>query len=184
MKYSEITADTGLTEAAINAIKRQMDSMQKMENLGIAKVARPSPAAQKALGRQELLKLNDEVYRRFVGLISDAGLPVSEIGSLGKMLVAAGSDDDKLAILARVRTDLEPQIVEKRLTGSNKPAPARQLRQHLGFIAPFSGKETELVEANLSKGEEHAEAIDAAIEVLTEVARLQMIRNSEINQED
>jgi hypothetical protein len=183
-KFDEISRDTGATPATISNLKREMEADQKMDNLGIS--VKPSTAAKKALGRQDILKLNDEVYRSFTALAHDSGLPVAELDEIGRTLVKAGSDDEKLATLARLRSDMEAQIRDRNLypPGKGASAPSRQLRQHLGFVVGYAGRESELIEVNLSKGEEYVGTVYAAITVLTTLANLQGVRNTEINRED
>lgn len=172
-KAEQIGRAIGVKASGVTAVKKEIDAASKLRRVGLDPNGSLRGASLRALGTKEALGLNDLPYKELASIAADARLNASEIVSAAKEARASGSDTAAADSLATLRTELGDRIREQALTGNAKPPVARQLRQHLGFVTKFSGREQELIETDPKVGPKHAETIETAIKVLTAVLGMQ-----------
>jgi hypothetical protein len=172
-KAEQIGRAIGLAPAGVTQVKKEIDAAAKLQRVGLDANGSLKGASLRALGAKDVLALNDVPFRELAALAADAELNASEINSAAKEARATGSDAAQVELITKLRTELGDRIVEKGLTGSAKPPVSRQLRQHLGFVTKFSGREQELIETDPKVHATHVEALTNAVTVLTEVLRMQ-----------
>ena len=178
---TRIAALIGLTELAVRGIlaeKRVRERAKKMDihlngNLGAGQL-RKIGSADKGL--------NDAPFKELLLLTDDADLSPGEIAALIRDLKAAKSDDAALTILETEREARRQQIAERKATGKpGKPAAPAKLRQSLGFLLGYKGKQLileEMVEHNPNTRKEHLNQIEDASLLLAQLIELQREYNA------
>lgn len=169
----QIARAIGLKPASVTAVKKEIDASKKLQHVGLDDNGSLKGASLRALGAKDVLNLNDVPFKELALLSADAGLNASEIIATAKTARESGSDSGALEYLAQERVDLGDRIAEHELTGSRKPPVSRQLRQHLGFVTKFAGREHELVETDPKVAAAHAETVRNAIAVLEALLKAQ-----------
>jgi hypothetical protein len=172
-KAEQIGRAIGLAPAGVTQIKKEIDAAEKLRRVGLDANGALKGASLRALGAKDVLALNDVPFKELAMLAADAGLNASEINSTAKDARTTGSDAAQVELISNLRTEFGDRIREKSLTGSGKPPMSRQLRQHLGFVTKFAGREQELLETDPKVHATHVEALSNAIAVLSEVLRMQ-----------
>lgn len=176
-KNEQIARAIGIATGGVTQVKQEIDAQARLTKVGIATTG-VKDAGLRALGRKEVLALNDQPFKVLAGLAGEAGLNATEIGELAKQAKATGSDTDALDVLSKAYAEMGDRIKEHSLTGASKPPLARQLRQHLGFINKYAADGAELIETNVAASEHHTDVVRTAIEVLTRVLAAQQERAS------
>lgn len=171
-RTEQIGRAIGLSPAGVTAVKKEVEAINKLKRVGLDPEGLRG-ASLRALGSRDVLALNDVPFRELASLATAAGLNASEISSAAKAAKETGSDADALASIQTLRDELGGRIREVELTGVGKPPVSRQLRQHLGFVSKFSGREHELIETDPKVNEAHVIALTTAIDVLKAVLALQ-----------
>lgn len=171
-RTEQIGRAIGLSPAGVTAVKKEVEAVAKLRRVGLDPDAIRG-ASLRALGAQGVLALNDVPYRELASLATAAGLNASEITTAAKDAKATGSDADALASIQALHTEMGDRIRERELTGVGKPPVSRQLRQHLGFVTKFTGREHELIETDPKVNETHVIALTTALDVLKAVLALQ-----------
>lgn len=172
-KTEQIGRAIGLKASSVTQVKKEIEAAAKMKRVGLDPNGSVRGPSLRALGAKEVLALNDVPFKELAGLARDAGLNASEIMGAAKEAKATGSDEGAIGVMTKLRTELGDRIREKKLTGVGKPPVSRQLRQHLGFVTKFAGREHELIETDPKVNVTHVEALTAALAVLGEVLKLQ-----------
>ncbi len=172
-KSDQIGRAIGLKAAGVTAVKKEIDAAAKLQRIGMDPNGSIKGASLRALGAKDVLALNDVPFRELATLAGDAGLNASEIGSTAKSARETGSDTAAVDLITKLRTELGDRIREHELTGVGKPPVSRQLRQHLGFVTKFAGREQELIETDPKVHATHVEALTAAAAVLSRVLEMQ-----------
>jgi hypothetical protein len=172
-KTEQIGRAIGLKAASVTQVKREIDAAAKLRRVGLDPNGAMRGASLRALGTKDVLALNDVPFKELATLSADAGLNAGEITGLAKEMKETGSDESAIDRVHAVRTELGDRIKDQELTGASKPPVSRQLRQHLGFVTKFEGREQELIETNPEVGGAHIEALTKAIAVLTAVLEMQ-----------
>lgn len=174
-KAEQIGRAIGLAAAGVTAIKKEIEAATKLKRVGLDLNGDRSikSASLRALGAKDVLALNDVPFRDLARLAGDAGLNAGEIASLAKEARQTGSDAGAVTLLTSQRTEMGDRIRERELTGVGKPPMSRQLRQHLGFVTKYAGKEHELLETDPKVFATHTEALTNAIAVLSAVLEMQ-----------
>jgi hypothetical protein len=126
----------------------------------------------RAFSRAPAITLNHGSLRLLAKLAKDASLNQGEIITLAKGVVKAGGDAAAEKFLGEQRVELQERIKNQELTGRGLPPASGQLRQHLGFINKFSGRERLAVERTPALRYQHREAITTAIAVLQNIVEL------------
>ncbi len=170
-KNEQIARAIGLKVTEIAAVKREVDASAKLSRVGLDPDLKG--ASLRALGNAAVLKLNDPPFKLLAELATDAGLNAGEIVAAAKDALTMGTEAQQVGVLDSMRTQLANRIRTVALTGTGKPPVSRQLRQHLGYVTKFAGREQELVEANPAVAPQHVAALQDAIAVLTAVLNLQ-----------
>lgn len=172
-KPEQIARAIGLKPASIAAVKREIDAAAKLERVGLDANGSLKGASLRALGAKDPLNLNDVPFKELAKLAADAGLNASEIVSAAKEARKTGSDTGAIEFLEKERQEHADRIREKELTGGSRPPMSRQLRQHLGFVTKFAGREHELIETDPKVSATHIEAIQSSIDVLSTLLQRQ-----------
>lgn len=174
-KNEHIGKRWGFKPADVTRIRQQVESEQRLANIGLsADDLKLKAPARRALGKPTPQALNDAPFRDLAKLTADAGLTMREVADLATEVKAVGNEQGQVRRLDTFRKELMPRIRERELTGSQlSPVPARMLRQHLGFILKYAGKEFNLVEADPTYADMHYEQISNAIAILDQALTLQ-----------
>lgn len=174
-KTDQIGRAIGLKASGVTAVKQELAAAEKLERVGIKVNGSAGSAPLRALGSGPAIDLNDVPFKELAELSMDAGFNVAEIKAAAKAAKDARSDEAAIEFIRAQRVENGDRIAEKKLTGKGKPPMARQLRQHLGFVTKFAGREQELVETDPANTAAHIAVLEAAVKVLTEVHRIQAI---------
>lgn len=172
-KTEEIGRAIGLAPGGVTQVKKEIEAAAKLKRVGLDANGAVKGASLRALGAKDVVGLNDVPFRELAALANDAGLNASEISSTAKEARATGSDTGAVDVISKLRTELGDRIQERKLTGVGKPPVSRQLRQHLGFVTKFTGREHELLETDPKVNATHVEALSSAVAVLTAVLEMQ-----------
>jgi hypothetical protein len=173
-KSEEIGRAIGLQSSGVTAVKREIDAVAKLKKVGLDDVETRA-ASLRALGNATVVSLNDLPFKELAELAVDAGFNATEITTTAKAVKESGSDEAGIEMIHALRKENGDRIAEHKLTGSGKPALARQLRQRLGFITKFAGRERELLETNPEAKAAYVEALEQAIAVLGEALQQQRV---------
>lgn len=172
-KPEEMARAFGLKPGQITALRKEVAAERRLTALGLDALTLRVPM-KRALGSRLPLALNDDPFRGLAGLAADAGLTMNEILGLAQEIKATGSDAAQLSRLSEVRAEMKPRIRERKLTGrSLSPVPARRVRQALGQVAKYEGREPELVELDQTMADSHLAYISAVMRVLSRVQAMQ-----------
>jgi ParB-like chromosome segregation protein Spo0J len=169
-KTEQIGRALGVKPSVITQVRKEIDAVDKLNRVGLKANGGESgvrSASLRALGSRDALNLNDVPFKELATLARDAGLNAGEVVGMAKEMKAAGSDQGALEKIQSVRVEMGDRIAEQTLTGRAKPPVARQLRQHLGNVVKYEGRESELVETDPKVGPLHLEMIERSIKVLT-----------------
>ncbi len=132
---TKIQAELGLSASQVSNIKKEVEASQRLASLGIDEEGLPR-AIKQALAAPDVKALNTEPFRQLVDLAREAKLVGPEIKSIAGEARATGSDNDAMAHIASVRTDMEPRITEIASTGTTaRPTPVGKLRGALRGVA-------------------------------------------------
>lgn len=172
-RAEQISRSTGLPVSTVNRVRRETDAKNRLVRVGLSGDKKPTSVLN-ALAGQDVMTLNDRPYRELAQFAFDAGLGSREITALGRQAKATGSDDAGVRLIELEREEQADRIRQYSLTGNGNPPVARQLRQHIGFVNKYVDRESELVELDTSLIPKQIEALDTAIDVLTEARRLQV----------
>ena len=172
-KAEQIGRAIGLKTAGVTAVRREIDAAAKLRRVGVDPNGAMKGPSLRALGTKDVLALNDVPYKELATLATDASLNAGEITGLAKEMRGTGSDQGAIDKVQALRTEFADRIKERELTGHGRPPVSRQLRQHLGFVNKFEGREQELIETNPEVFATHAESITRAVRVLSAVLEMQ-----------
>lgn len=172
-KNDEIVRALGLKPSSISGVRREIDATEKLQRVGLETNGALKGASLRALGSRNALALNSGPFKELALLAADAGLNMGEINAISKEVKTLDSDELQSKRLAELRTEMGDRIVEKRLTGKSKPPRSRQLRQHLGFVTAYAGREQELLETDPKVSKQHYDTIAKAVKVLSAVLEMQ-----------
>lgn len=172
-KTEQIGRAIGLRPSSVTQVKREIAAVGKLGRVGMNANGELKGASLRALGTDNVVGLNDIPFRELATLAADAGFNASEITSTAKELRDIGSDTGAVDRVTSLRDEMNERIQERKLTGIGKPPVSRQLRQRLGFITKFVGRESELLETSPQAIPMHIEALTTAIAVLTDVLAAQ-----------
>lgn len=162
---TRVAALLGVTDSTIQGIFAEQKARERAAKLGI-ELNGSVPASQvKTLG-QRSPKLNDQPFAAITRLTLDAGLAQDELRELCNRVQAAGSDEEKLALVAEEQQAREEQIAEYKATGKKKPPVSGELRRKLGYIFAFESDPQSLVERNKDVADKHLEQLAKAIKIL------------------
>jgi hypothetical protein len=172
-KTEQIGRAIGLAPGGVTQVKKEIEAATKLKRVGLDSNGSIKGASLRALGAKDVVALNDVPFRELAKLAADAGLNASEINSTAKDARSSGSDTGAVDMISNLRTELGDRIQERKLTGIGKPPVSRQLRQHLGFVTKFAGREHELLETDPKVHATHTEALTNAVAVLSTVLEMQ-----------
>ena len=166
----------GVKASTVTAVRKEIEAERKLEKVGLATNGDKDSikgAALRALGAKDVLALNDVPFKTLAELARDADFNAKEIIDTAKEAKVAGSDSAAMAKLEDLRAEMRDRIQQKKLTGVGKPPLSRQVRQHLGNVLKFEGREQELLETDPEVAAKHIDAIEKTIEILTKVLSMQ-----------
>lgn len=157
----------GVTPAVVAQIQDEVKAIEKLERVGLSPNGQIGTTSLRALGK--VASLNDEPFKEIVKLATDAGLNGVEIRDLAKRAKDTGSDQAALDVIEKDRAQSAERIAEHKVTGTGKPALARQLRQHLGFLTKNAESADLLLERSELYAGEHLAVLQAANSLLTQL---------------
>ena len=172
----QIARSIGVKPTTVTQVRKEIDAERKLERVGLATNGDKDSikgAALRALGAKDVVSLNDIPFKTLAELARDADLNAKEILDTAREVREAGSDQAALAKLEELRAEMRDRIQQKKLTGTGKPPLSRQVRQHLGNVLKFEGRESELLETDPDVSPKHIAAIEKTIEILTKVLSMQ-----------
>jgi len=174
----QIARAIGVKASTITQVRKEIDAERKLEKVGLATgddAEGLKGASLRALGTKDVLALNDEPFKLLAEIARDADLNSKEILDTAKDAKEAGSDAAAITMLQGLRAEMRDRIAQKELTGTGKPPVSRQIRQHLGNVLKYEGREEELLESDRDPDvrAKHITAIEKTIEILTKVLALQ-----------
>jgi hypothetical protein len=174
MTTKQITATVGFPASVVNSIRHEVEAEAKTRRVGKNELVDPDQpklrdASLRALGRAT--DLNDQPFAELAQLTADAAFNANEVSAMASAIREVGSDELALERIERERDANAQRIADLARGGNGHPPAARVLRQRLGFID--SREAAALVETNRERMQDHLDAVEAAIEKLTEVAQLQ-----------
>lgn len=168
LSNAQTVGTVGLSPNIVRAVRREMRGESVVTRVGLPKETLAS-SQKGALGEFE--HVHDEPIKALVELARDANLSVTDIKHLGVDVAQASSDTAAAAVVEAERKALNDRIADVAAGRVGKPPAAKLLRQRLGFITSRDAEQ--MIERNDANMRAHLEAVEAAIETLTEVARLQ-----------
>jgi hypothetical protein len=166
----------GVKASTVTQVRKEIEAEQKLEKVGLAVNGGKDTlrgASLRALGSKDVLALNDVPFKTLAELSRDADFNAKEILDAAKDAKAAGSDSAALAQISELRTEMRDRIQQKTLTGVGKPPISRQIRQHLGNVLKYEGREEELLETDPDVNAKHIDTLVKAIAILTKVLNMQ-----------
>jgi hypothetical protein len=110
----------------------------------------------------------DPVYAQFILLTQDARLSIGATTELAKRLALAGTENERLNVLAEERRGYHDVIVG----GATSPSRAAKLRQSLGYLIGAEDPD-ELAEKSPDASESHVKTLIAAADRLNKVIAAQ-----------
>ncbi len=173
IRAEQIARALGVKPSTVSQVRREIDAVAKLKRVGVNPNGSYNRTALRALGHKDALALNDIPFKTLATLAHDADLKMTEIISAAKDVREAGSDTGQVERLETKRIEMGDRIRERELTGSaTPPAPAR-LRQVLGNVVKFAGREQELIETDPKVHDAHVAALSQAVAVLNKVLEAQ-----------
>lgn len=172
-RADEVARALGLKPAVLGQVRKEIAAEDKLKRVLFTASSQLSNAALRALGAKDPQALNDAPFLGLAQLAADAGLTATEVATAAKDIRDIGSEAGQIQKLEALRTELGDRIRERALTGRGKPAPSRQLRQHLGNVNKFLGKEHELLETDPACFDLAITTIETSINILTELLKMQ-----------
>lgn len=172
-RADQIARAIGVKPAGVTAVKKEIDAVAKLNRVGIDPNGSLRGASLRALGSKDVLSLNDVPFKELASLATGAGLNVGEIAATAKEMKATGSDQGALERVQALRVELGDRIREHELTGVGRPPVSRRLRQHLGNVVKYDGREQELVETDPNVSGQHIEMVEKSVKVLTTLLEMQ-----------
>jgi ribosomal protein L29 len=173
-RADQIARALGLKPAVVGQVRKEIAAEDKLKKANFTPDLPLSPAALRALGAKDPLALTNAPFLGLALLAADAGFTANEVGTTAKDLRELDSENDMIQKLEALRTELGDRIRERKLTGKGKPAPARQLRQHLGYLLKWDEKTVhELLETDPAVNELAVTTLEKSIAVLTVLLEMQ-----------
>jgi hypothetical protein len=174
-KAEQIARAIGAKPATVTQVRKEIAAVEKLTRVGLNLNGSGGVrgASLRALGAKDVLALNDVPFRELATLAADAGFNASEITTAAKQARELGADDKAMEMLRHLRVENNDRIQEQKLTGAAKPPVSRQLRQHLGFVTKYQGREQELLETDPKVSEAHIASLTTSIQVLSAVLEMQ-----------
>ncbi|MQB01459.1 MAG: hypothetical protein GEU78_14400 [Actinobacteria bacterium] len=177
-KTEQIGRAIGVKPSVVTQVRKEIDAAAKLERVGLKANGDDNhgvPAASlRALGGKDALNLNDVPYKELATLTQEAGLNAGEVTGFAREMKTSGSDQAALDKIQDLRAEMGDRIREHELTGRRtKPPMSRQLRQHLGNVVKFAGREQELLETDPEVSSQHVEMIEKSIKVLSTLLGMQ-----------
>lgn len=160
----------------LNLELSKLRAVSRLEELGVDTTKLTEPQLRTLGGDSH--RLRDTEYVALANLAADANLRVKEVIEIAKNAAAANSDAAAVRVINSARTEFQPRIVQKNITGSSKrlTTPYDTLRLALDAINKWSGKEWDILGGQHLGNEEFRAAasdkVQTAIDTLTKVSVL------------
>jgi hypothetical protein len=156
-----------INQSTANTLLNAAKARNRARKLGIKLNDRLTNSHLKLFGGKSQL-YTDPVYAQFILLTQDARLSIASTTDLARRLAAAGTENERLNLLADERQGDQDVIVG----GANRPSRAAKLRQSLGYLVGAENAE-ELAEFEPSASEAHIRTLVEAAARLNEVIEAQ-----------
>jgi ParB-like chromosome segregation protein Spo0J len=173
-RAEQIARALGLKPAVLTQVRREIAAEDKLRKVGFTAYTSLGGAALRALGSKDAQALNDAPFLGLALLAADAGLTATETTTAAKDVREIGSEEGQIQKLEALRTEFGDRIRERALTGKGKPAPSRQLRQHLGMVMKYEvATAHELLETDPAVNDTAMRFLDHCIPVLIALRNMQ-----------
>jgi hypothetical protein len=163
----ELARRLHIPNATANTMLNAAKARKRAERLNIKLNKNLTNSHLKMFGAKSQL-YTDPVYAQFILLTQDARLSISATTDLAKRLALAGTENERLNVLAEERRGYQDVIVG----GATSPSRAAQLRRSLGFLIGQEDADT-LAELSPDASESHVKTLVAAAQRLNEVIEAQ-----------
>jgi hypothetical protein len=170
---AHIERSLGVRGSTVSQIRNELAAMAKFAKVGFTDAGKLSPPVIRALGRAEVVGLNDIPFKKLAELAVEANLSAKEIGEMAKEMKATGSDTGMITYIDAQRAAMADRIREHGLYGNGKPAPSSALRRALGYVTKYEATPSALVERSPAAMKEHSDVVWKCIEILQTVYKLQ-----------
>ena len=156
-----------INENTANTLLNAAKARKRAQRLGIKLDNRLTNSHLKLFGGKSQL-YTDPVFAALVQLSQDARLSIAATTDLARRITVAGTENERLTILADERQGYQDVIVG----GAGRPSRAAKLRQSLGYLIGAADAE-ELAELEPAAATGHVTMLIAASRRLTEVIEAQ-----------
>ena len=156
-----------INQSTANTLLNAAKARNRAQRLGIKLDDRLTNSHLKLFGGKSQL-YTDPVYAQFIQLAQDARLSIAATTDLARRLTAAGTENERLTLLADERQGYQDVIVG----GAGRPSRAAKLRQSLGYLIGAEDVD-ELAELEPGAGAAHVKALIAAAKRISEVIEAQ-----------
>ena len=180
----QISVEAGVNPTFVKSLRSRVAGETRLDDLGVeytredGEKVKPliAEAALATLGKAD--DLDDDVFVAVAELARDAGFTKPEVQAAVSSAREQESPAARLDVVRREREANKERIASREQGRNGHPPLSRQLKRNLGFINKNTA--SALVERNRDLAEDHLEAIEQAIGILTEVADLQRRANAEM----
>lgn len=170
-KTEQIGRALGIKASVVTQVRKELEAVAKLERVGLHENGGKeavSAASLRALGSKNVVDLNDVPFKELAELTRDAALNAGEVTGFAREMRETGSDEGALGKIRALRVEMGDRVREHELTGSRtKPPASRRLRQYLGNVVKYEGREQELIETDPKVTAQHAEMVERSIKVLS-----------------
>jgi hypothetical protein len=156
-----------INENTANTLLNAAKARKRAQRLGLKLNDNLTNSHLKLFGGKSAL-YTDPVYAAFLQLAQDARLSIAATTDLARRLTVAGTENERLTLLADERQGYQDVIVG----GAGRPSRAAKLRQSLGYLIGSDDAE-ELAELEPGAADAHIKTLVAASRRLTEVIEAQ-----------
>jgi hypothetical protein len=163
----EVARKLHISTATASTLLNAANARKRAVKLGVEVNGALTNSALKLFGGKSA-KFTDPVFSEFFRLAQDAKLPYTTLTNLAKRLESAGTEHERIDILAEERAAYR-DIIEG---GATSPSKAAQLRQKLGFLLNVEDPE-KMVEHEAGAIGQHNAALAEAARKLMKVIEAQ-----------
>lgn len=163
----ELARRLHINQSTANTLLNAAKARNRANRLGIKLDNRLTNSHLKLFGGKSQL-YTDPVYAGFIQLAQDARLSIAATTDLARRLGAAGTENERLNLIADERQGYQDVITG----GAGRPSRAAKLRQSLGYLIGAEDVD-ELAELEPSAVDAHVKALIAAAQRIGEVIQAQ-----------
>lgn len=180
----QISVEAGINPTVVKNMRARVNAEVRLERLSVTHTRTDAKGTEKPLIAEAALaklgkaaKLEDETFVAVAELARDAGFNAGETQNvISKIREQPASSP--VDVVTRERDANKQRIADREQGKNGQPPKSRQLKRNLGLI--LNNTAGVLVEHNADLVEDHLDAVERAIGVLTEVADLQRKVNADL----